>query len=86
MSMNTPNVRITNPQARKIARTTLDVVGAGLGTLIVVDASSNAFDLTEFVVPAMAAWTYLRLVFGLAVDNPNTPKIGKYGKYEGGTQ
>lgn len=70
----TPNVVIENPKARKIARTALDIVGAGLGTVIAVDAASNGFDVAWLTVPAMAGWTYLRLVFGLAIDNTNTPR------------
>ncbi|PRB02753.1 hypothetical protein CQ047_17775 [Microbacterium sp. MYb72] len=70
----TPNVVIENPKVRIIARTTLDVIGAVLGTVIAVDAAANGFDLTWLTVPAVAGWTYLRLVFGLAVDNTNTPK------------
>jgi len=72
--MNTPNVVIESPKARKVARTTLDVVGVVLGTAIVVDASADAFDLTALTVPLLAGWTYLRAAFGIAVDNPNTPK------------
>lgn len=83
MSLATPNVVITNPKARKIARTALDAVGVVLGTILVVDSASNAFDATEVMLPLMAGWTYLRLVFGLAVDNPNTPSTGgKYGVHE----
>lgn len=69
----TPNVRIESPKARKIARTALDVVGALVGTVIVVDLASDAFDATAITAPVVAAWSYLRLVFGVAVDNPNTP-------------
>ena len=69
----TPNVVIESPRARKVARTTLDVVGATLGTVIAVDAASSGFDVTWLTVPAMAGWTYLRLVFGIAIDNANTP-------------
>ena len=69
----TPNVVIESPKARKIARTVLDVIGALLGTAIVVDVASTAFDLVAVTAPAMAGWTYLRFVFGQAVDNPNTP-------------
>lgn len=69
----TPNVVIESPRARKVARTALDVVGAALGTVIAVDAASSGFDVTWLTVPAMAGWTYLRLVFGIAIDNANTP-------------
>ena len=79
MSMNhtpstTPNVVIESPKARKSARTALDVAGVALGTVMVVDLASDAFDAATFTAPALAAWTYLRLAFGLAIDNPNTPK------------
>lgn len=70
----TPNVVIENPKARKIARTVLDIAGAALGTVMAVDLASDAFDAVALTGPALAAYTYLRLVFGQAVDNPNTPK------------
>ena len=71
----TPNVVIENPKARKIARTVLDVIGALVGTVIVVDLASDAFDATAITAPVVAAWSYLRLVFGVAIDNPNTPTV-----------
>ena len=74
MTSPTPNVVIESPNARRIARTILDTVGVILGTAIVVDAASGAFDATAITVPALAGWTYLRAAFGFAVDNPNTPK------------
>lgn len=70
---STPNVRIENPKVRKIARTALDVIGALVGTVIVVDLASDAFDATAITAPIVAGWSYLRLVFGVAIDNPNTP-------------
>lgn len=73
-STQTPNVVIENPQARKVARTVLDVAGVIVGTVVVVDLASEAFDVTAFTTPALAVWSYLRLAFGLGVDNPNTPK------------
>lgn len=70
----TPNVVIENPNARKIARTVLDGVGVLVGTIVVVDLASEAFDWVTYTTPVLAAWSYLRLAFGLSVDNPNTPK------------
>lgn len=70
---NVPNVVIENPKARRVARTVLDVIGAVLGTLIVIDTAADAFNLVAFTAPAVAGWSYLRLVFGQVVDNPNTP-------------
>lgn len=70
---NTPNVVIENPKARKIARTILDVIGAGLVITMAVDASTDAFNLLELTTPVLAGWGAARAVFGLTVDNPNTP-------------
>lgn len=80
MSTQTPNVVITNPTARRIARTVLDSVGATLVIVMAVDASTPAFDLLAVTVPVLAGWTAARTVFGFAVDNTNTPRVGKYGK------
>lgn len=82
----TPNVVIENPKARKIARTVLDVAGAALGTVVAVDLASDAFDAVALTGPALAAWTYLRLVFGQAVDNPNTPKSATWTAEERAAQ
>lgn len=69
----TPNVVITNPKARKIARTVLDIVGAALVVTMAVDAATDAFSAVALTVPVLAGWSAARAVFGLAVDNPNTP-------------
>lgn len=75
MSTNiTPNVVIENPKARRVARTVLDVAGVILGTVVVVDAATPAFDALAITAPALAGYAYLRSAFGLGVDNPNTPK------------
>lgn len=73
MSTNTPNVVIESPRARKVARTALDIIGVVLGTIVVIDLATDGFDVSAVTAPALAAWTYLRLAFGLGVDNPNTP-------------
>lgn len=79
MNNTTPNVVISNPKARKIARTILDVAGLALGTLVVVDAATEGFDVTAFTIPALAGYAYIRAGFGLGVDNPNTPKTDGEG-------
>lgn len=70
----TPNVIIESPQARRVARRILDVVGAALVITMAVDASTPAFDLLAVTVPVLAGWTAARSVFGLTVDDQNTPK------------
>lgn len=71
---NTPNVVITNPKARKIARTVLDIIGAALVISMAVDAATDAFNLLAITTPTLAGWGAARAVFGLTVDNPNTPQ------------
>jgi hypothetical protein len=71
----TPNVVIENPQARKIVRTTLDVIGGAAAIAQAVDFASPAFDLSPVLVPLLAGYAVARAVFGFAVDNPNTPKV-----------
>lgn len=71
---NTPNVVITNPTARRIARTVLDIVGAVLVVTMAVDAATDAFTVSAVTTPLLAGWGAARAVFGLTVDNPNTPK------------
>lgn len=86
MSSITPNVVIENPKVRRIARTVLDAVGAVLVVTMAVDAATDAFNLLEITTPVLAGWSAARVVFGLTVDNPNTPKVGKYGDYSDGGQ
>ncbi|WP_314429558.1 hypothetical protein [Microbacterium lacticum] len=69
----TPNVVIENPKVRKIARTILDGIGATLVIVMAVDAATGAFDLVAVTTPVLAGWSAARAVFGLTVDNPNTP-------------
>lgn len=69
----TPNVVITNPLARKIARIVLDTVGATLLIVMAVDAETDAFNLLNITAPLLAGWSAARTVFGFTVDTPNTP-------------
>lgn len=71
--LQTPNVIIESPRARRVARRILDVVGAALVITMAVDASTPAFDLLAVTVPVLAGWSAARSVFGLTVDDQNTP-------------
>lgn len=73
MSDQTPNVVVQNPSVRKAANVVLGVAGLVLGTAIVVDGSTNAFDVTSITGPITAAYLYLGSAFGLAVTVPNIP-------------
>jgi hypothetical protein len=69
----TPNVVVSNPTTRKTLQIVLAVAGALVGTAIVVDGSSNAFDITELTGPISAGLLYLGSVLGVAVTIPNIP-------------
>lgn len=75
MSTNTPNVVIESPSTRKALRTTLDVIGGLAFIAVAVDVSSPAFDIAAITGPVLAGYAAARVVFGFAVDNPNTPKV-----------
>lgn len=71
---NTPNVVISDPRARRIARRILDVIGVVLIVVVTADAASDGFSLVEYTGPALAVFYALRTAFGLGVDDPNTPR------------
>lgn len=70
----TPNVVVESPSVRKGINIAVSAVAVILGTTIVVDAASPAFDLAEFTNPISAAVLYLASVFNLAVTLPNVPR------------
>lgn len=74
----TPNVVVQNPTVRKVAGVALGAAGLILGTVLVVDGASDAFDVTAFTGPATAGYLYLSSAFGLAVTVPNVPSRGRY--------
>ncbi|MDR7113875.1 hypothetical protein J2X03_003777 [Microbacterium trichothecenolyticum] len=72
--VETPNLVVSSPKVRKIANIALGVVGLAVGTAVVVDASSPAFDITAWTTPITAGYAYLASAFGLVVTVPNIPK------------
>jgi hypothetical protein len=70
----TPNVVIENPAVRKVVRTVLDSIGGLVFIASAVDVASPVFDISGFTGPALAGYAVARVVFGFAVDSPNTPK------------
>jgi len=69
----TPNVVVQNPSVRKAANVVLGVLGIAVGTAVVVDAATPAFDITAITTPVTVGYAYLASVFGLAVTLPNIP-------------
>ena len=70
----TPNVVVENPNIRRAANIVLGVVGLVVGTAVVVDASTPAFDISAITTPVFTGYAYLASLFGLAVTLPNIPK------------
>ena len=70
----TPNIVVESPATRKIINIVVSSMAVILGTTIVVDAASPAFDLSQFTNPISAAVLYLASVFNLAVTLPNVPR------------
>lgn len=69
----TPNIVIGNPTVRKIINIILWSAGVILGTVIVVDGASPAFELGYITGPVSAGLLYLGSAFGFAVTLPNIP-------------
>lgn len=70
----TPNVNIPNPKIREGVRTVLDSFGGLAFIATAVDTASPGIDIGAWTIPALAGYAAARVVFGFAVDNPNTPK------------
>lgn len=70
----TPNVVIESPKLRKLVRTAIDSIGGLAFIAGAVDMASNNLDFAAWTIPVMAAYTAARVVFGFAVDSPNTPR------------
>jgi len=70
----TPNVVVANPKVRRAANIALGVIGLAVGTAVVVDASTPAFDITAWTTPITAGYAYLASAFGLVVTVPNVPR------------
>jgi len=70
----TPNVVVANPNVRRAANIVLGVIGLVVGTAVVVDASTPAFDISEITTPVFTGYAYLASLFGLAVTLPNIPR------------
>ena len=65
MTTQTPNVVVSNPNVRRAANITLGVIGLLVGTAVVVDASTPAFD----IVPGM------EIPFHFQADIPGTYEV-----------
>lgn len=70
----TPNVVVQNPDVRRVAVITLGVIGVVLGTVVTVDNSTPAFDISEITTPIFQGYAYLSSLFGFAVTLPNIPR------------
>ena len=71
----TPNLVIPDPNSRSKINSTLSILGLGLGTVMVVDMASPAFDLSAWTEPIFVGYAYVAAAFGLTVTRPNYPKL-----------
>lgn len=69
----TPNIVIENPTVRKVLRTILDSIGGLTFIAAAVDVASPDIDIYSVTGPLLAGYAVARVVFGFAVDTPNTP-------------
>ena len=73
----TPNVVLANPTVRKVLNWIVGSAAIIVPLLAVIDARSDAFDLSAFTDPAAAATSFLAGLVGLVVTVPNIPSKEK---------
>lgn len=70
----TPNVVVSSPRLRRAAGWVLGSVSLVLGSAIVADGLSDAFDLSAWTVPIGGVVLFLSGAFGVSVTVPNVPR------------
>jgi hypothetical protein len=70
----TPNVVLANPQVRRVLNWVVGIAAVIVPLATIVDARSDAFDITGFTDPATAGTSFLAGLLGLTVTLPNIPK------------
>ena len=73
----TPNVVLANPAVRKALGWIVGLAAILVPLATIVDARSEAFDITGFTDPATAATSFLAGLLGLVVTVPNIPSKEK---------
>lgn len=72
----TPNQGlIEDPKARKVLNNVIAGVGLVLGTAMVVDIATPAWDISAWTEPIFIGYAYIAAAFGFAVTRPNYPKF-----------
>lgn len=69
----TPNINIPDPTVRRVLRYIIDTIGGLTFIAGAIDLASPDLEFSAITIPIMAGYTAARVVFGFAVDNPNTP-------------
>ena len=76
LKTKTPNAGLVkDPNKREVLNNVIAAVGLVLGTAMVVDIASPAFDLSAWTEPAFVGYAYVAAFFGIAVTRPNYPKF-----------
>lgn len=70
----TPNVVIESPSIRRVLNLVIAGAGLALGTTIVVDLATPAFDVSAWTDPITAGLLYVAAAFGISVTVPNIPR------------
>lgn len=70
----TPNVRLEDPNKRRLITTILGYAGFALGAALVFDMTSEWVNWYEWTTPAAAVLLWAGSYFGVAITLPNTPK------------
>jgi len=78
----TPNVVVQNPKVRRWAQIILSIVGLTLSSIMVLDNSTPAIDVSAWTTPAFALYGFLAATFGIAVITPNIPTNGSFQREE----
>jgi hypothetical protein len=74
LATTTPNVRIENPEARKVIGNALGYAAMGLSIAILVDGAIAEIDYGNITGPAGVIIAGLFSIFQLGVTSPNVPK------------
>lgn len=70
----TPNVIVENPKVRRVVNYATHVSALIVAAVAAADASSDAFDVSGWTIPAGAVILTVSSLLGLGVTIPNIPK------------
>jgi len=66
---------VKDPNKREVLNNIIAGVGLALGTVMVVDIASPAWDISAWTEPIFIGYAYIAAGFGIIVTRPNYPKF-----------